>query len=127
MPDILVIGGGHNALVAAFYLAKAGRKPVVLERRPLVGGCAVTEEFAPGYKAPALAHSLGPLRPSIVRDMQLERRGVQFVRPGSAACLARRRTAARWCSRRTCNGPPKRSAPFSAADAGKYPDVLRDD
>jgi phytoene dehydrogenase-like protein len=81
MPDILVIGGGHNALVAAFYLAKAGRKPLVLERRPMVGGCAVTEEFAPGYKAPTLAHTFGPLRDSIVRDLHLERRGVQFIRP----------------------------------------------
>ena len=81
MPDILVIGGGHNALVAAFYLAKAGRKPLVLERRSVIGGCAVTEEFAPGYKAPTLAHTFGPMRDSIVRDMHLERRGVQFVRP----------------------------------------------
>ena len=122
MPDILVIGGGHNALVTAFYLAKAGRKPVVLERRPLVGGCAVTEEFAPGYKAPALAHSLGPLRPSIVRDMQLERRGVQFVRPDPRLVSL------------GADGRPlvfstdvQRTAeairPFSAADAGKYPDV----
>src|SRR5436190_21069033 len=81
MSDIIIIGAGHNALVAAFYLAKGGRKPLVLERRPVVGGCAITEEFAPGFKAPTLAHTFGPLRPSIVRDMQLERRGVQFVRP----------------------------------------------
>ena len=77
----LVIGGGTTRSSRPFYLAKAGRKPLVLERRPVVGGCAVTEEFAPGYKAPTLAHTLGPLRDSIVRDMQLERRGVQFVRP----------------------------------------------
>jgi phytoene dehydrogenase-like protein len=81
MHDSLIIGGGHNALVTAFYLAKAGRKPLVLERRPIVGGCAVSEDFAPGFRAPTLAHTLGPIRPSIVRDMQLERRGVTFVRP----------------------------------------------
>jgi len=81
MHDSLIIGAGHNGLVAAFYLAKAGRRPLVLERRPIVGGCATSEEFAPGYRAPALAHTLGPIRPSIVRDMQLERRGVTFVRP----------------------------------------------
>ncbi len=77
----VIIGAGHNALVTAFYLAKAGRKPIVLERRPLVGGCATTEEFAPGYRSTTLAHTLGPLRASIVRDMQLERRGVRFVHP----------------------------------------------
>ena len=79
--DVVIIGGGHNALTAAFYLAKAGRKPLVLERRPVVGGCATSEEFAPGYRAATLAHTLGPLRPAIVRDMQLERRGVKFVHP----------------------------------------------
>jgi len=76
-----VIGAGHNGLTAAFYLAKAGLKPLVLERRPEVGGAATTEEIAPGYFCPALAHAIGPLRPSVVRDMQLERRGVAFVRP----------------------------------------------
>ena len=78
---IIIIGGGHNALVTAFYLAKAGRKPLVLERRAVIGGAATTEEFAPGYKTTVLAHTIGPLRPSIVRDMQLERRGVRFVYP----------------------------------------------
>ena len=81
MADTIVIGGGHNALVTAFYLAKAGRKPLVLERRPIVGGCATSEEFAPGYRAATLAHTLGPIRPSIVRDMHLEKRGVRFVHP----------------------------------------------
>src|SRR5690349_8010295 len=81
MRDTIIIGGGHNALTAAFYLAKAGKKPLVLERRAVVGGCATSEEFATGYRASTLAHTLGPLRPAIVRDMQLERRGVQFVRP----------------------------------------------
>ena len=61
--DIIIIGGGHNALVAAFYLARAGRKPLVLERRPLVGGCATSEEFAPGFRSSTLAHTLGPIRP----------------------------------------------------------------
>jgi len=81
MHDTIVIGGGHNALVTAFYLAKAGRKPLVLERRTIVGGAATSEEFAPGYRCATLAHAMGPLRPRIVRDMQLERRGVRFVRP----------------------------------------------
>src|SRR6186997_1437391 len=77
----VVIGAGHNGLAAAFYLAKAGLKPLVLERRPVVGGCAVTEELAPGYRCPTLAHVVGPLRRSVARDMGLVRRGVELLAP----------------------------------------------
>ncbi len=70
---VLLIGGGHNALVTAYYLAKGGFKPVVLERREIVGGGAVTEEFHPGFRVSTLAHTLGPLRADIARDMRLER------------------------------------------------------
>jgi phytoene dehydrogenase-like protein len=79
MAPPLIIGAGPNGLTAAFYLAKAGLKPLVLERRSIVGGGVITEEFAPGYRAPLLSHVSGPLRPSIVRDMGLARRGVTFV------------------------------------------------
>src|SRR3989442_5434532 len=65
---ILIIGGGHNGLVAAFYLAKGGYKPLVLERREIVGGAAVTEEFHPGVRASTLAHTVGPLRLDVARD-----------------------------------------------------------
>ncbi|MGH9310407.1 MAG: phytoene desaturase family protein [Vicinamibacterales bacterium] len=75
-----MIGSGHNALVAAFYLARAGWRPLVLERRSVVGGAAVTEEIAPGHRCPTLAHAIGPMRPSIVRDMRLADR-VAFVHP----------------------------------------------
>ena len=50
--DVIIVGGGHNGLVTAFYLAKAGFKPLVLERRPQTGGGAITEEFSPGFRAP---------------------------------------------------------------------------
>ncbi|MGA9475670.1 MAG: NAD(P)/FAD-dependent oxidoreductase [Terriglobales bacterium] len=79
--DIIIVGGGHNGLVAAFYLAKAGFKPLVLERRSLVGGAAITEEFHPGFRCSTLAHSAGPLRADVVRDMQLERRGLKITKP----------------------------------------------
>jgi len=79
--DVIIVGGGHNGLVAAFYLAKAGFKPLVLERRSKVGGAAITEEFHPGFRCSTLAHNAGPLRTDIVRDMQLERHGLEFTTP----------------------------------------------
>jgi len=121
MHDTIIIGGGHNALVAAFYLAKGGRKPLVLERRAVVGGCATSEEFAPGYRAATLAHTLGPIRPSIVRDMQLEKRGVRFVQPDPR--LVAPGTDGRAIVFST---DPARTAesirPFSSKDAAKYPE-----
>src|SRR5215831_4504908 len=78
---VIVIGGGHNGLIAAFYLAKGGFKPVVLERREMVGGGAVTEEFHPGSRASTLAHSLGPLRADIAADLQVEKFDCEILRP----------------------------------------------
>jgi len=79
--DVIIIGGGHNGLVTAFYLAKAGLKPLVLERRAVPGGAAITEEFSPGFRCSTLAHSAGPLLPEIVSDMQLARHGLKLVTP----------------------------------------------
>jgi phytoene dehydrogenase-like protein len=78
---VAFIGGGHNALIAAFYLAKGGFKPVILERREMVGGGAVTEEFHPGYRASTLAHTLGPLRPDVARDLKVENFNCEIFRP----------------------------------------------
>jgi phytoene dehydrogenase-like protein len=75
--DIVIIGGGHNALVTAFYLARKGFKPLVLERRSMVGGAAVTGEFHPGFRCSTLAHAGGPPLPSIVADMELGLHGLQ--------------------------------------------------
>jgi phytoene dehydrogenase-like protein len=74
--DAVVVGGGHNGLVAGFYLARAGLRTVVLERREIVGGCCVTEEFAPGYRASSGAYVLSMLREAVWRDMRLVERGV---------------------------------------------------
>lgn len=79
--DVVIVGGGHNGLVTAFYLAKAGYKPLVLERRSQVGGSAITEEFHPGFRCSTLAHNTGPLRADVVRDMQLERHGLKLITP----------------------------------------------
>ena len=74
--DAAIIGGGHNGLVAAYYLAREGLETVVLERRDIVGGCCVTEEFAPGYKASTGAYVLSMLREEIWSDMKLVERGI---------------------------------------------------
>src|SRR5690349_1253731 len=79
--EVLIIGAGHNGLITAFYLARAGLRPLVLERRNQVGGAAITEEFYPGFRSSVLAHSAGPLQPAIVRDMQLEKHGLQWIIP----------------------------------------------
>jgi phytoene dehydrogenase-like protein len=76
---VVVIGGGHNALITAFYLAKGGFKPLVLERRDIIGGGAVTEEFHPGFRVSALSHTLGPLRADVAQDMQLEKFGLEIL------------------------------------------------
>ena len=79
--DVVIVGGGHNGLVTAFYLARAGFKPLVLERNARVGGAAVTGEFHPGFRCSTLAHSAGPIRPDVVRDMQLESHGLIELTP----------------------------------------------
>jgi len=78
---VLIIGGGHNGLITAFYLAKGGFKPTVLERREHVGGGAVTEEFYPGFRASTLAHTLGPLRADVARELQLEKFNLHVIQP----------------------------------------------
>lgn len=70
--DIVIIGGGQNSLIAAFYLARAGHKPLVLERRAIVGGPATIDEFHSGFRASVIGDFHGPFAPSITRDMKLE-------------------------------------------------------
>jgi phytoene dehydrogenase-like protein len=77
--DAVLIGGGHNGLVAAAYLARAGKKTLVLERRPLLGGAAVTEEIFPGFKFSVFSYVVSLLRPEIIRDLDLPRHGLQIL------------------------------------------------
>ncbi len=77
--DAIVIGGGHNGLVTAAYLARAGRKVLVLERRPVLGGATVTEEVFPGFKFSVFSYVVSLLRPEIIRDLELPRHGLQIL------------------------------------------------
>lgn len=117
--DVALIGGGHNGLVCAFYLARAGLKVGVYERRAVVGGAAVTEEFHPGFRNSVASYTVSLLNPKVIREMDLARHGLRVVeRPlanflplpdGGHFKLGEGRTRAE-------------VARFSAADADRLPE-----
>ncbi|HZN04779.1 MAG TPA: NAD(P)/FAD-dependent oxidoreductase [Candidatus Polarisedimenticolia bacterium] len=118
--DVVILGGGLNSLVAAFDLARAGRRPVLLERRPVLGGIAVTEEIAPGFKAPRLMHLAGPLRPDLLADLNLTHHGLKWLE--SPVLMAAASPEGRPL---VLHRDPKRSAEsiaaFSKKDAERWP------
>ena len=77
--DVLIVGGGHNGLTCACYLAAAGLKVRVLERRPVVGGAAVTEEFHPGFRNSTASYTVSLLNPQVIRDLRLAEHGLRIV------------------------------------------------
>ena len=79
MRDAIIVGGGHNGLVCAFYLARAGLKVTVLEARNVVGGAAVTEEFHPGFRNSVAAYTVSLLNPKVIQDMHLAAHGLRVV------------------------------------------------
>jgi phytoene dehydrogenase-like protein len=131
--DAVIVGAGHNGLVCAAYLAMAGLRVKVLERRPVVGGAAVTEEFHPGFRNSVAAYTVSLLNPKIIRELRLHEHGLRIVErrvqnflpaPDGSYLLA-------------AEGQTERQiAKFSAADAARYAafnreldvaaDVLRD-
>jgi phytoene dehydrogenase-like protein len=122
--DVVVIGAGHNGLVCAALLARAGLDVVVLDRRDRPGGAADTAEIAPGFRAPVAAHTVGRFRPSLIRSLSLERHGLRLIEPAVRTFVP------------GTDGPgltlwadPKRTAvelePWSRPDARAYPGVER--
>jgi len=77
--DVIIIGAGHNGLTCAGYLARAGLKVKVLERRPIIGGAVVTEEFFPNFKNSVGAYLVGMLNPAVIKDLELSRYGLEFM------------------------------------------------
>lgn len=122
--DIIIIGGGHNGLVAACYLAKAGLKTLVLERREIVGGATVTEEIHPGFRCSTLAHSAAPFFPQIVRDLDLARHGLEVLSP-NARVLALAPDGRSLCIHNDTARTVSEIEKFSAKDAKSYPEFER--
>ena len=116
----VVIGAGHNGLIAAFYLAKAGYRPIVLERREQVGGAAVTSEIHPGFHVPTLAHTFGPLRPDVAADLGLVRRGVEVIAPALTSFSPRDDGRALLLARDPMH-TARHLARFSSRDASQFP------
>ena len=118
--DAIIIGAGHNGLVTAAYLGKAGYRVLVLERRELVGGCCVTEEVWPGFKVSTAAYVNSLLRPEIIRDLELKKYGFEML-PRSPSSFTPFPDG-----RYLMMGPDKAMtqreiAKFSAKDAAAYP------
>ncbi|HKS96895.1 MAG TPA: NAD(P)/FAD-dependent oxidoreductase [Terriglobia bacterium] len=122
--DAIIIGAGHNGLVTAFYLARAGLKPLLVERRAVAGGVAATDEFAPGFKCSTLAHSTGPLAPDIVRDLQLERYGLETIQPEASVFAPTLDGRALVLYQDTARSAQQIAA-FSQKDAGQYAEFER--
>jgi len=117
--DALIVGGGHNGLVCAAYLAAAGLKVTVLERRAVVGGASVTEEFHPGFRNSVAAYTVSLLNPKIIRDLELARYGLRIVERRCANFLP----TADGAYLLTGEGRTQAEvARFSARDAARIPD-----
>ncbi|HEY7523152.1 MAG TPA: NAD(P)/FAD-dependent oxidoreductase [Candidatus Limnocylindrales bacterium] len=122
--DAIVVGAGHNGLVAAAYLARGGLRTLVLERRDRVGGAADTSELAPGVRIPTLADTVGRFRPSVARDLDLRGHGLHLVAPDIRVFAPQPdgRALALWSDvGQTVHG----LARWSERDAGRYTDFDR--
>lgn len=121
--DAIIIGAGHNGLVTACYLAKAGFKTLVLERREVVGGGAVTEEFHPGFRCSTLDHSAGPISPQVVADLNLAQHGLEFIVP-EVRVLSLTKDDRSLCIYNDTGRTVGEIEKFSPKDARSYPDFI---
>ena len=118
--DAIIIGGGHNGLVCAAYLARAGKKVCVLERRHVLGGCATTEDLWPGYKVSTAAYVISLFLPQITRDLKLKEYGLKVLprTPSSFTPLPDGRSLLLGPDTALCH---REISKFSSADANAYP------
>jgi phytoene dehydrogenase-like protein len=121
--DVTIIGGGHNGLVAACYLAKSGLKTLILERRGIVGGGAVTEEIHPGFRCPILDHAAGPFSEQVATDLHLSRFGLEMITP-EARVLALSPGGESLCIYNDVARSVSEIEKFSANDAKRYPEFV---
>ena len=121
--DVTIIGGGHNGLVTACYLAKSGLKTLVLERRAVVGGGAVTEEIHPGFRVSALDHAAGPFSAEIATELNLSRFGLEMITP-EARVLALSPDGRSLCLYNDVARSVAEIEKFSGKDAKSYPDFV---
>lgn len=121
MTKVVIIGAGHNGLVAAYYLAKAGLKPLVLERRAVVGGACVTEEFHPGFRCSSLATNAA-LLPQVMNDLQLQKYGVEFIKPSVQVCALN--DGAPICLYNDAKRTADELRLVSSKDANAYPEFI---
>jgi len=118
--DAVVIGAGHNGLICAAYLARAGKKVLVLERRHVVGGAAVTEELYPGFKFSVCSYVVSLFRPQIIRDLELPRHGMELIPLETAfSPLPGDRGLCRWPDAERSR---REIARFSVRDSERYPE-----
>ena len=125
--DAIIIGAGHNGLVTACYLARAGLKVLVLERRSVVGGACVTEEVFPGFKVSTAAYVNSLFRPEIIRDLELNEHGFEVLprEPVVVHAVPRRPLSAAWAPDRD-HESRARSPSSARSDAEHYPEVRGD-
>jgi phytoene dehydrogenase-like protein len=119
--DVIIIGAGHNGLVASCYLAKAGLKTLVLEQREIVGGAAVTEEIHPGFRCSTLSHTAAPFSSQIHKDLRLDRYKLEIITPPTRVC-ALAPDAPALCVYDDTTQTIRELKEVSAGDAQSYPE-----